>query len=157
MQPSRPPETAVSLPFPDEGDAVSVPRRRLKRKRRPVMGFGPRVALMGVIAGIGIVIFSALVTKAVQPYQMQHVQSAHIRQLKDQLGTITAENAELQTQIAALKRPDGVETEARSKNYLRPGEISLDITAQQPPPPPAPANTGFAGVLQRVFHKFTGR
>ncbi len=159
MQTSRQPDTAAAPPFSVDGDYASAPapRRRSKRKRRPVMGFAPRVALMSMIAAVGILGFCGVVSKAVQPYQMQHVQSAHIRQLKTQLGTITAENSELQTRIAALKRPDGVETAARSQDYLLPGEVSLNITAQQPPPAPTPEAPGLAGALRRALHNITGR
>ena len=107
-------------------------RGRRKRRKRGT-GRGAKLFAGSAAAVVGIVLLCGIVTKAAQPYQMQHQQARQIAQLRSQLSEANAQNADLERQTIYLQRPDGIENAARAEGFLKPGEVSLDIQANTGP------------------------
>jgi cell division protein FtsB len=145
----------------DEGGqntAVPLPRRpRRKRRRKIVLGLLPRLLLVVSAAIIMLLATAAFVAKIARPYQIQHTEAKQIDQESATLSSYEAANRDLQAKIDYLKRPDGIENAARSQDWVKRGEISLEISIA---PPAAPANheqSGFAGIIRRAWQNLTAK
>lgn len=132
------------------------PSRAKRKKRKVVLGILPRFGLIAcavVVTGFVLFVFAARIA---QPYAMQHQQAVQIRAAKTELAESNESNADLQSQIDFLKRPEGVAVQARAQGYLRPGEVSLEINAK-PPAQHLAQRPGFAGLIQRAWSNWTHR
>ncbi len=105
---------------------------RRKRKR-----FIPSLILRGVMLTVLLVGTSAICWTALsdisKPYIYGAQQARELTQKNKQLAELDVDNERLTRQCAYLSRPDGIENEARLKGYLKPGELSLIITAPAAP------------------------
>ena len=141
-------------------------RRRTPRPKRPrrILGMWARLILSLAVIAVSVFLAVCLVLKAVKPYREASRQRVQLAATVRQSGDIAAENARLERQIAYLKTPDGVASEARRMGYLRPGEYPIvveGVTAHsdwgQAPPeaptfaPPEPSP------LRRFWRHLSGR
>ena len=140
-----------------ERDAPRARPGRRKRKRKFILGMGPRIAILSLAVVASMIALCAFVTKIAQPYAMQRQQAVQVRALKTQLVSEDASNESLQRQIDYLRRPDGVATAARAQGFTRPGEVSIEINAKPVASADGAQEKGFAGMIQRAWQHWTRR
>lgn len=89
-----------------------------------------RPAVAMVIVAVTVVML-AIVTNVV-PFRQVVDQRTEIKQARDQLAMLVAENATLTQQVGALETPIEIERIAREKlGYVRPGETSFVVIAPE--------------------------
>jgi len=110
-------------------------KRRKVRKRKPIIGMLPRLALLGIVFLLIIVVCGAIIAKIAQPYAMAAVQGRQISVLSQELASTRLENSQLDTRRKSLGEPEGIEVAARDQGYLRQGEERLVL---EPDPTPMP-------------------
>lgn len=144
----------------DEGrivDAVRPRAPRRRRRRRTVLGLGPRLILA---AAAMIVMVFALVEfgiKIAQPYELQRSEARQIDQMNAQVASYNLSNQELQQKIDYLQRPDGIENAARAQDWVKRGEVSLEITVAPPATPANHDDSGFSGMIRHALRTFDHR
>lgn len=132
------------------------PGRKSRRRKKPVPGLLPRFALIALVVGFSAVACAAIASKVAEPYEMMHQEKRQIATLNAQLQATDAQNEGMERQAQYLERPDGAEEVARSKGYLKPGEISL-IIATPAGTQSAPAPDSFADRMRRALSHLMGR
>ncbi len=144
-----------------QGDEAETPRRSRigskRRKRKPVLGLVPRIALIAMASVVVVFASCAFVAKIAQPYSMQLEQHKQMRALNTQLADLNASNDDLDRQIRYIQQPAGIETAARAQGYLKPGEISIVVDTKDMPRAARPEPTGFAGLIQKAWSHWTGK
>ncbi len=126
-------------------------RGRSKRRRQ---GIGPKgnFAVWTASALAGALLLCGFVTKAAQPYRLEHQQARQIAALKRQFAESNVSNADLERQTAYLKRPDGIENAARAQGFVKPGEVSIEVQATvSPASPSSDRSQGLASILRNAW------
>lgn len=89
-----------------------------------------RPAVAMVVVAVTVVML-AIVTNVV-PFRQVVDQRTEIKQARDQLAMLVAENATLTQQVGALETPIEIERIAREKlGYVRPGETAFVVIAPE--------------------------
>ena len=92
-----------------------------------------RPAVAMVVVAVTVVML-AIVTNVV-PFRQVVDQRTEIKQARDQLAALVAENATLTQQVGALETPIEIERIAREKlGYVRPGETAFVVIAPEVEP-----------------------
>lgn len=105
-----------------------------------------------------------LAIKVIHPYQEAGTQTTQLRGTRAQVALLDRQNADLRHEIAYLRTPGGMVSEARRNGYVRPGEIPFVVEGMMPASsisvmqhprkavPPAPRSR-----TARLWHRLTGR
>ena len=108
-----------------------------------------RPAVAMVVVAVTVVML-AIVTNVV-PFRQVVDQRTEIKQARDQLAALVAENATLTQQVGALETPIEIERIAREKlGYVRPGETAFVVIAPEVEPNRVVAPTGPAVVASEA-------
>jgi cell division protein FtsL len=141
---------------PTETRSSTPSSRRLRRRRKPIMGLFLRYVLMLTLCSVLVFACVLICLKIARPYSMQAREQAQISALNSRLMEDETSNRDLQQQIVFVQSRAGADTAARAQGFLAPGEVSIAITVK----PPAPVDNnqpGFESIMQSAWRHLSGR
>lgn len=118
--------------------------------------------LLAFIGTLGLMAVR-LVIKVVHPYREAGAQTNQLRGTRAEVALLDRQNADLRHEIAYLRTPGGMVSEARKNGYVRPGEIPFVVEGMMPATsisvmqkPKQPAAAAPRSRTARLWHRLTG-
>lgn len=132
-----------SVQPPIAGSRPSTKKRRSHKLQR--------VLDVCVLAVVALVTYCA-VARAAYPLFLIRSENREITTMKRQLNSQSKLNKQLKARIIYLKTTEGSQTEARRYGWVKPGEVSYQLTSpDQPIQSPRPQ--GLGGTVRSWFHR----
>ena len=105
-------------------------RKRRKRRRRRAGNYYLKIAVtvVGGMAAAGVLFL--FLSKVVHPYRLGYQVGQDVAEQREKLERQKQINAQLRARVAYLKSDEGMEREARSAGFHRPGEMVYLMPAE---------------------------
>ena len=139
-----------------DNQTTSPKRTRRTKKRKTILGPGPRIILILAMLALTGVGSWAIITKIAQPFQMRHQEQIQVNSTRASLQATEASNKQLESEYQYIKSPGGTEFTARQQGYVKHGEVSVVIENIPPPVVAVQRPPSFADRIKGAWAKITG-
>jgi len=101
------------------------------------------------LAGVVVLILAAFAVKAAEPYQLGRETSSQVRELRERVRTLQAQNDASEERLASLQTSRGIEIEARKQHFIRPDEVPVRVIFEEAADGKPAAHVTRSGASQR--------